>query len=71
MTLKERENHFIEECRKDFGALTWESELLLRYAFSRGAQKVGRVAYAGGMQAQRDRVLEALGASAKEEVSEP
>ena len=67
MTLKERENRFVEECRKDFGVLTWESELLLRYAFSRGAQEVGRVAYAGGMEAQRSRVLEALGAAGKDE----
>ena len=67
MTLKQRENRFVEECRKDFGVLTWESELLLRYAFSRGAQEVGRVAYAGGMEAQRSRVLEALGAAGKDE----
>lgn len=67
MTLKERENRFVKECRKDFGVLTWESELLLRYAFSRGAQEVGRVAYAGGMAEQRSRVLEALGAVATKE----
>lgn len=68
MTLKERENRFIAECKKDFGNLTWESEMLLRYAFAKGAQEVGHVAYAGGMEAQRAIVLKALGAapSAKE-----
>lgn len=71
MTLKERENLFINECRKDFGALTWESELLLRYGFSRGAQEMGRVSYKGGMQVQRESVLEALGAAAKDKVSLP
>ena len=71
MTLKDREQRFIDECRKDFGTLTWESELLLRYAFSRGAQEVGRVAYAGGMQTQRSRVLEAIGAVPREETAEP
>ena len=71
MTLKERENRFVEECRKDFGVLTWESELLLRYAFARGAQEVGRAAYAGGMEAQRSRVLEALGAVPKGEMDQP
>ena len=68
MTLKEREHAFIEQCRKDFGALSAESEMLLRYAFSRGAQEVGRVSYAGGERAQRDRVLAALGAASKEEI---
>lgn len=71
MTLKERENRFVEECRKDFGVLTWESELLLRYAFARGAQEVGRAAYAGGVQAQREHVLAALGAASQEEIPQP
>ena len=71
MTLKDRENRFIEECRNDFGVLTWESEMLLRYAFACGAQEVGRVAYASGVQAQRERVLSVLGAAGKEEVPLP
>ena len=65
MTQKDREDRFIEQCRKDFGVLTWESELLLRYGFSAGADELGRVAYAEGMDAQRSRVLDALGAAAR------
>lgn len=71
MTLKEREDRFVDECRKDFGNLTWESELLLRYAFARGAQEVGRVAYAGGVEAQRARVLGAIGAAAARDEVQP
>lgn len=67
MTDKEREERFIEKCKKDFGTLTWESELLLRYAYAAGAAELGRVAYAEGVEVQRDRVLDALGASAKKE----
>ena len=71
MTLKDRENCFIEEYRDEVGVLTWESELLLRYAFTRGAQEFGRVAYTGGVEAQRVRVLDALGAASKKGGSLP
>ena len=67
MTQKDREDRFIERCKKEFGALTWESELLLRYGYAAGANELGRVAYAEGIDAQRDRVLDALGASARKE----
>jgi hypothetical protein len=63
MTQKEREDRFIEKCRKDFGVLTYEAELLLRYGFSAGADELGYVAYAEGIEAQRARVLGALGAA--------
>ena len=65
MTDKEREDRFIERCKKDFGTLTWESELLLRYAYAAGASELGRVAFAEGVEVQRHRVLDALGASAQ------
>lgn len=67
MTDKEREERFIEKCKKDFGTLTWESELLLRYGYAAGATELGRVAFTEGVEVQRDRVLDALGASAKKE----
>ena len=63
MTQKEREDRFIEKCRKDFGVLTYESELLLRYGFGAGADELGDVGYAEGVGAQRARVLGALGAA--------
>lgn len=62
MTQKDHEDRFIEQCRKTIGTLTWESEMLLRYGFAAGAQELGRVAYASGIDAQRTQVLEALGA---------
>lgn len=67
MTQKDREDRFIERCKKEFGTLTWESELLLRYGYSVGADELGCVAYAEGIDAQRDRVLDALGATARKE----
>ena len=63
MTQKDHEDRFIEQYRKNIGTPTWESELLLRYGFAAGAQELGRVAYASGVDAQRTQVLEALGAS--------
>lgn len=71
MTDKEREDRFVEQCRKDLGTLTWESELLLRYGFSAGARELSRVAYAEGVDAQRSTVLAALGAAPRKESSPP
>lgn len=65
MTERDREDRFIERCKKDFGKLTYESELLLRYGYSAGASELGQVAYVEGVEAQRDRVLDALGAASK------
>ena len=65
MTERDREDRFIERCKQDFGTLTWESELLLRYAYSSGASELGQIAYVEGVEAQRNQVLDALGASAK------
>ena len=62
MTKKDREDRFIEQCRKDFGALTTEAELLLRYGYMAGADEMGGVAYINGVTAQRHLVLDALGA---------
>ena len=45
---KDREDRFIERCKKEFGTLTWESELLLRYAYAAGANELGRAAFAEG-----------------------
>ena len=67
MTQKDREDRFIERCKKEFGVLTWESELLLRYGYSAGADEMGNVAYAEGVDVQRNRVLDALGATARKE----
>lgn len=64
MTQKEREDRFIEQCRKNFGSLSYESELLLRYGYAAGATELGRIAYAHGKQVQRDNVLVALGSVA-------
>jgi hypothetical protein len=71
MTQKDHEDRFIEKCRKDFGALTWESELLLRYGFSTAAAELGRIAYAEGMEAQRSQVLDVLGAASQKERVRP
>lgn len=62
MTLKEREDHFIEMYKKEFGNLTFECEHLLRYGYSRAAEELSRVAFTQGVRAQQDNVLEALGA---------
>ena len=67
MTQKDREDRFIERCKKEFGTLTWESELLLRHGYTAGANEMGCVAYAEGIDDQRDRVLDALGAAARKE----
>jgi hypothetical protein len=68
VTQKEREDRFIERCRKDLGSkLTWESELLLRYGFAAGASELGVVAYAAGVETQRASVLAVLGAAPRKE----
>ena len=67
MTQKDREDRFIERCKKEFGVLTWESELLLRYGYAAGADEMGNAAYAEGVDVQRNRVLDALGATARKE----
>ena len=71
MTQRDRENCFVARCKKEFGVLTWESELLLRYGFSAGAEELGRVAYDEGVQVQRTQVLDALGAVARKERALP
>lgn len=63
MTSKEREDRFIAKCREDFGALTWETELLLRYGYAAGASEHTPLAYQAGILDQRDRVLAALHAA--------
>ncbi len=63
MTQKDREDRFIAKCKKDFGVLSWESEMLLRYGYSAGAAELGSVAFDEGMDAQRESVLSALGAA--------
>jgi hypothetical protein len=63
VTLREREDRFIEKCKKDFGGLTWESEMLLRHGFASGAQELADAAYVAGVDAQREHVLGALGAA--------
>jgi len=62
MTLKEHENHFIERCRKEFGALAFDAEMLLRYAYTAGANELGTLRFYEGVDTQRDAVLAALGA---------
>lgn len=71
MTNKDRENCFIEKCREDFGALPWETELLLRYGCAAGASEHIRLAYQAGLLDQRDRVLGALNATAATESLAP
>lgn len=71
VTQKEREDRFIERCRKEFGVLTWESELLLRYGFSVGASELSKAAYAAGVETQRAAVLDVLGATPKKELPLP
>ena len=71
MTQKDREDRFIERCKKEFGTMTWESELLLRYAYAAGANELGHVAYAEGVDDQRARVLDALSAAARKERALP
>jgi hypothetical protein len=71
MTLQEHENHFIERCRKEFGALTFDAEMLLRYAYTAGANELGTLRFHQGVDAQRDTVLEALGACARKETFLP
>jgi len=62
MTLREREDRFIEKCRKDFGSLGFETEQLLRYGFSEGAQELDNAAFVEGVAVQQIRVLQAFGA---------
>lgn len=61
MTLKVRVDQFILQCKKDFGRLTWEFELLLRYGYSAGARDMGHVAYNGGID-ERQHMLSIFGA---------
>lgn len=61
MTLRVREDHFILRCKKDFGRLTWESELLLRFGYAAGARDMGHVAYDADADERRQRVLHVLG----------
>lgn len=63
MTLKDREDRFIEACRKDFNDLTFESERLLRWGFSHGAEELFHDAFEMGARAQRESVLRLLGAT--------
>lgn len=69
MTRQAREDRFIAQCKKEFGSLSWEAELLLRYGFAAGAAELSNVAYVAGVESQRKNVLDALGAvsSNKEE----
>jgi hypothetical protein len=67
VTIKEREDRFIERCRKEFGGLSWESEQLLRWGFGSGALELSEAAYVAGMAAQRTNVLAALGAAAEKQ----
>lgn len=69
MTLKEREDRFIKKCEKDFGKMTFESEQLLRYGFSQGAQELDRAAFVEGVGHQKAKVLEALGVAPEKELA--
>lgn len=71
MTQWDRQDRFIERCRKEFGSLTCEAEMLLRHGFTAGADELGTVAYAAGVGAQRGAVLDALGAVARKETPLP
>ena len=71
MTERDRENAFIERCKQDLGTLTWESELLLRYGYAAGTSELGQIAYVKGVEAQRERVLDALGAASKKKQALP
>jgi len=62
LTLKDREDLFIENCRKTFGRLTFEAEALLRHGYGCGARELESVARAAGIDEQQERVLMALGA---------
>lgn len=62
MTMRVREDHFILQCLKEFGGLTWESELLLRYGYAAGARDMGHIGYDAGGDERRQRVLSLLGA---------
>lgn len=71
MTLRAREDRFIEKCKKAFGGLTWESEILLRHGYAAGAQELGEAAYVAGIDAQREQTLDALGAAPRKVRSLP
>ena len=62
MTTKQLEDAFIERERKNGFPMTWESEMMMRYAYSEGARESGQIAYRDGVDDQRNRVLAALGA---------
>lgn len=67
MTRKDLENRFIEQCKKDFGSLTWEHELIFRYGFAAGASALGDAAWGDGYATHRAEVLDAIGAVARPE----
>jgi hypothetical protein len=62
VTIKEREDRFIEETKADGIPMTFETEMIMRYAYSRGASELERVAFDDGAEHQRLNVLAALGA---------
>jgi hypothetical protein len=64
---KASENRFIEEqkaaCRKRGFELTFESEIIMRHAFSRGWDAVASAAYDHGRKAAQADVRFAIGAA--------
>ena len=66
---KDAEDRFIARCRADFHGLSFESEALLRYAYSVGRSEGEAVAFSAGVDAQRSQVLESLGASPAPDVA--
>lgn len=62
MTLKEREDRFIDQLKGDGHPMTFESEILLRYGFGAGARELKEAAFEAGVEHQRGTVLASLGA---------
>jgi hypothetical protein len=58
--LKDSENKFIERCKKEFPALTAESEMSMRYAFAQGAQEFAAREYVSVYNAKQSEIRGAL-----------
>lgn len=59
---KDREDAFVEEFKKSTGRpMTYETEVILRFGFRKGAEEFYEIGRYDGVTAQQGRVASALG----------
>lgn len=65
MSIQELENEFIAEQKKTCPSMTFETEIVMRYAFSVGANRAAEIAYEAGVIHQQRTVQRAMGVYGK------